>query len=220
MAAGCAVLGFDHFILSCHVRTKYDIIANATLTSLSDDFREEYVRLRWADDDMCADRALTSDATFFWNSEDERSADQRGQGYVDFLKARRMKMGVVSPLERGPEDTSLFAMVSLTDMPPRRGVAQAATILGGFAKAKADMLGLNSAIASGETIALRSLSALQRTILDWIAEGKSNGDIATILDLPERKIRYHVSAILRKLGVVTRAQAAEIAREGRERSSQ
>jgi DNA-binding CsgD family transcriptional regulator len=53
-----------------------------------------------------------------------------------------------------------------------------------------------------------ALTDKQIEIVKWIREGKSNNDIATILSLPVRTIRYHVSEIIRKLGVATRAQAA------------
>jgi LuxR family transcriptional regulator len=53
-----------------------------------------------------------------------------------------------------------------------------------------------------------ALTDKQIEIVKWIREGKSNTDIATIMNLPVRTIRYHVSEIIRKLGVATRAQAA------------
>ena len=48
-----------------------------------------------------------------------------------------------------------------------------------------------------------------------MAEGLRNSDIAERLFLSERTVAHHVSAILRKLGVRSRAQAgAEAARMG------
>lgn len=72
---------------------------------------------------------------------------------------------------------------------------------------KAEALGLCSAISTDESHALRELSPKQAEILRWAAEGKSNADIATIMDISERIVKYHMSEILRKLGVATRAQA-------------
>ena len=51
------------------------------------------------------------------------------------------------------------------------------------------------------------LTGRQREVLDWAAAGKSNGDIATILGQSRRAIDYHMSEILRKLRVTSRAQA-------------
>jgi LuxR family transcriptional regulator len=91
-----------------------------------------------------------------------------------------------------------------------RGTAEAANVIGNAALAKAEMLGLCDAISADEAAAARSLSQAQSEILNWIAEGKSNTDIGTIMDMSERTVRYHVSVILQKLGVASRAQAAAI----------
>ena len=44
-------------------------------------------------------------------------------------------------------------------------------------------------------------------MLNLIAEGKSNKRIAYDLSISEMTVKAHVTAILRKLGVVSRAQA-------------
>lgn len=55
------------------------------------------------------------------------------------------------------------------------------------------------------------LTERQVEILTWAAKGKSNGDIATILSQSRRAVDYHMSEILRKLGVTSRAQAVALA---------
>ncbi|MBK7999495.1 MAG: helix-turn-helix transcriptional regulator [Verrucomicrobia bacterium] len=42
----------------------------------------------------------------------------------------------------------------------------------------------------------------------WIAQGKTNGDIATILGISEATVKKHVLEIFSKLGVETRTAAS------------
>ena len=52
------------------------------------------------------------------------------------------------------------------------------------------------------------LTARQREVLELVAEGAGNADIARRLVLSERTVSHHVTAILRKLDVTSRGQAA------------
>ncbi len=58
-----------------------------------------------------------------------------------------------------------------------------------------------------------SLTERQRTVLELMADGKSNKEIANDLLITEITVKAHVSAILRKLGVNNRVQAAMLAKD-------
>jgi DNA-binding NarL/FixJ family response regulator len=58
------------------------------------------------------------------------------------------------------------------------------------------------------------LTPREREILGRVAAGESNGAIAARLGLAAKTVGNHVSAILTKLGVATRAEAIVRAREG------
>ena len=69
-----------------------------------------------------------------------------------------------------------------------------------------------------ETIKLRKLERLglskrEAEVLYWIAEGKSNADIACILNVSLGTIKKHVTNIFDKLGVRTRLAAVLLATE-------
>jgi DNA-binding NarL/FixJ family response regulator len=52
------------------------------------------------------------------------------------------------------------------------------------------------------------LTARQLEVLGLVAEGQTNAEIAQRLYITEKTAGHHVSAILRKLGVRTRTEAA------------
>ncbi len=61
---------------------------------------------------------------------------------------------------------------------------------------------------------LDELTPREYEVLELVAQGLDNGTIGTRLGISGRTARNHVSAILDKLGVGTRAQAIVRAREG------
>ena len=67
-----------------------------------------------------------------------------------------------------------------------------------------------SAIAGGRH-RRGDLSVRQREVLRLIAGGRSNKQIAASLAISERTVKFHVTAIMNKLGVDNRAQAAAAA---------
>jgi two-component system, NarL family, response regulator YdfI len=51
------------------------------------------------------------------------------------------------------------------------------------------------------------LTAREREVLEWLAEGLSNRAIADRLDISEHTVKFHVASVYGKLGVSTRTQA-------------
>jgi DNA-binding CsgD family transcriptional regulator len=44
-------------------------------------------------------------------------------------------------------------------------------------------------------------------VLLWVAQGKSNGDIAIILEMSEKTVKQHLGSVFQKLGVESRTSA-------------
>jgi DNA-binding NarL/FixJ family response regulator len=69
------------------------------------------------------------------------------------------------------------------------------------------------AFDSADPLARLGLTRSEATVLLWIAQGKSNADIAAIVDTTVATVKKHAQHIYDKLGVDNRASAMLIARE-------
>jgi DNA-binding NarL/FixJ family response regulator len=53
-----------------------------------------------------------------------------------------------------------------------------------------------------------TLTDREAEALTWVARGKSSNDIAVLMNVSERTVNFHINNVIRKVGVVTRVQAA------------
>ncbi|MHB1519034.1 MAG: response regulator [Acidimicrobiales bacterium] len=74
--------------------------------------------------------------------------------------------------------------------------------------AKLDAAGLPSDTTAGEDELLRHLSNQERRVLDLVAEGFTNREIAERLYLAEKTVKNYVSSMLAKMGMARRTEAA------------
>ncbi len=61
--------------------------------------------------------------------------------------------------------------------------------------------------------AIKSLSKREEQVLRLVTAGKSNKEIAIVLDLQEKTIKHHMTSVLSKLKVRNRVEAAVLARD-------
>lgn len=61
--------------------------------------------------------------------------------------------------------------------------------------------------AGNQVLAREILTAREVEVLNWVEQGKSNNEIAQILNISHLTVKNHVQKILRKLNVQNRAQA-------------
>ncbi len=90
------------------------------------------------------------------------------------------------------------------------------------ARSGPDPSGSSSGLRDGseEDPLLAGLTHQERRILDLIAEGQTNRQIAAELFLAEKTVKNYVSNLLSKLGMERRTQAASYATRVAERSAQ
>jgi len=173
-------------------------------------FRADYEEQNWIDDDMLIARTIGSNRAFVWDSVWDRSCDARSRDLLEFLQTHRMATGIMVPLAHKLGNVSFMALDSFRPKAIDPVLVEAAQLAAEAGQAKAEMLGLCPGISADEAIGMRMLNARQLEILKWITEGKSDRDIADIMNLRIRAVTYHVGHILRKLRVATRVQAARI----------
>lgn len=65
--------------------------------------------------------------------------------------------------------------------------------------------------ADNDGAQFEALTPREREVLQLLAQGRANKEIAATLGISERTVKYHVSAILGKLGAENRTEAVRIA---------
>jgi DNA-binding NarL/FixJ family response regulator len=92
-----------------------------------------------------------------------------------------------------------------------QAVARGQAVFG--AQVAGAVLAQASAPRSGPGAAFPGLTTRELDVLDLLARGRSNAEIAAALFLSPKTVRNHVSTVFGKLGVATRAEAVARARD-------
>jgi len=94
------------------------------------------------------------------------------------------------------------------DIDPPALAAAIRAVHAGHVLMNADVASILAAGAGGTATPEGHLTPRERAVLAEIARGRSNREIARTLNVAEKTVKTHVSAILTKLGVADRTQAA------------
>ncbi|WP_240200238.1 MULTISPECIES: LuxR family transcriptional regulator [Paracoccus] len=131
--------------------------------------------------------------------------------YTEMISTIGIKGGATIPLPAAEGKFSAITFLAFRPgiLPPDQ-VGALSKVIGYTALSRLDHLGKLSFRKTATSGRLDSLSGKQRHILHWVASGKTNLEIAIILNIPQKQVGYHLSKILQKLGVTTRIQAAAI----------
>ena len=85
--------------------------------------------------------------------------------------------------------------------------SQVAYIQHEHGKQRTNTTSLQTASVLGEHVLIEALSAREQEVLEVLARGASNREIARVLMIALNTVKRHVKAILEKLGVSNRTQA-------------
>lgn len=199
-------LGFDMFGFGHYNREKGCAVFCPTLSTVSPENIDRFNELTQKIDPF-QQSGVRNGKTVAWRLSG-LSAEAVGAETIAFLTSIPAQSGLSIPLAQAGELLFGICLLSADEKTIGHYVAQAALMLSASVYLKFTLLEID-APASGMVAPspLENLSPRQVEILKWMAAGKSNTDIATILDLSKRGVDYHVGVILEKLGVATRAQA-------------
>lgn len=111
-----------------------------------------------------------------------------GTGYVPKSAQRQMLVDAIRVIMGGGTYLPMEGMIALRDSPLPAAPAQ-------------------------EPSSRDALTSRQRRVLELLAQGKSNKQIALELQISEITVKAHVSSILKKMGLSNRVQAALEARK-------
>jgi two-component system nitrate/nitrite response regulator NarL len=156
---------------------------------------------------------------------DMRMPHMSGLDVLKVLRERNQEMPVVM-LTTSTDERDLVESLRngaqgylLKDMEPDELVSALREIVAGKTVVAKDMTGVLAKVVQGETAPpgrhtpFSELTPREREILCHLAEGRSNKVIARHLGISDGTVKLHVKAILRKLGVHSRVEAAVIAVE-------
>lgn len=155
-----------------------------------------------------------------------------GMTGIDTLKRLRAE-GIRTPvvmLTMSREDADLAAALRggaqgylLKDIEPEELVPALQAVIEGDSVVARELVGTLARLVGKDTAPaaeprhtaapFAELTPREREILECIADGSSNKMIARALDITEGTVKLHVKAILRKLGVHSRVEAAVMAVE-------
>jgi len=156
---------------------------------------------------------------------DLRMPEMDGFGVLRRLRESGLEMPVAM-LTTSREERDLVAALQngvqgylLKDMEPEQLLEALQQIVGGETVVAKELTGvLAKLVQSGDRlaqqpVAFSDLTPREREILALVAEGQSNKMIARNLGIADGTVKLHVKAILRKLDVRSRVEAAVIAVE-------
>ena len=137
-----------------------------------------------------------------------------GLGVLSQLQAQQVSTRVlVLTSAAGPATPGLALQAGAAgflykDVDPDALVRAIRSVHDGHTVLAPEAAGLVTARPAGEARGIGALTGRERDVLELLAAGQSNREIARTLHISEKTVKTHVSAVLAKLGVADRTQAA------------
>jgi DNA-binding CsgD family transcriptional regulator len=175
-----------------------------------DPYPEAYIANQWEREDPIVELSLVARRPFVWEDVLKTRKLRRSQAiFMAESTALKVRDGITFPMH-GPNGRCEILSISCRERPD-------------FDPARLDLLRIVAAQTWWKFVDLggeatfdefddsRLLTRRQRDVLLWIRDGKTNTDIAEIMNLSAKTVEFHVSNILDRLGASNRITAVVIA---------
>ena len=179
-------------------------------------YPEEWIRLYWQkgyfDVDPVLQMALREPGTQHWETTYRKSTSTEKQR--EFMAAAK-EFGLGDGITTGSADPACGIATFCSFASAERVDAKRYVPLVEYFGYHVHLALLRTAPKSSRAVApcVRELTLREMTILNWVKNGKTNWEIATIMGVTERTIRFHVENIFSKLDVTSRSHAVATAIE-------
>lgn len=185
-------LGFSDFSLGGFDLTAATPLPCDRITTFDAPTREAY-RRDVAQVDPLIERTIKGGAVVQWDCGSLRGEAPNSR-FHEFLQDLRLRSGLNIPLQVIGNEVwgVLLASRSAVAFSPEM-IGQAFSLSATVLLKRALLIGAEAAPKTADDPRLDLLSAEQREILRWVAQGKSNADIAQILGHSKSAVDYHIA---------------------------
>ncbi len=207
-ATGRAVqdLGYEHFLYAVQVNTSLTRPYQFIFSGFPKDWRAHYNERGYQGIDPTIRHCMQRVVPMVW---DDRHFAGREAAR---MRGEAREFGLVNGASLAVHGSrGELAMLSLTNSPRSAAARQAVTRSLGEAQLLACYLheAVQEIVLSKEVLPLKraKLTERERECLLWASEGKTSWETATILNVSERTVVFHVQNAARKMGATNRRQA-------------
>jgi DNA-binding CsgD family transcriptional regulator len=211
MGAMVDELGLDHYsflVLRAPKNLPFDT-TDTIRTSYPDEWINRYMALRYFEVDPVATLTLESIRPFYWGQGRFLRGFKKPQRLVfDEAREFRISYGLSIPVRGTNGELSVFNVVSSDKRHLHAVTASEHSRIFAAAFDTHDRVMQEIATTCNQPETTVPLSIRERECLAWTLEGKTAGEIATILNLSVSTVNHHASSASHKLGSLNKHHAA------------
>lgn len=182
---------------------------------LNASYPEEWLRLYWQkgyfDVDPVFQTALQQAGTQHWAKTYHTSASEKQREFIEAAKAFGLGDGITTGSIDSACGIATFCSFAASEPVDAERYLQLIEYFGYHIHLA--LLRTSPPRSQSLDQCVRELTLREMTILNWMKNGKTNGEIGQILGVTERTVRFHVESIFSKLDVTSRSQAVATAIE-------